>query len=149
MTWLFTTGTATVTLTSTLDGRQTACPEEVVTYTCTVLQTIFASWYGFPDILEWHYIPSSPIGQLLTIGAFQANLTNRVLDPNNPFLANYTLTLTVTATAGQNGTVIECRGDEPSRRVSLVLNVASEHSMQFVYSVCLECRYTSHTINDV
>ena len=138
-----------MTLTSTLDGSQTACPEEVVTYTCMVLRTSVASWHGLPDSIELDYFPSSPIGQQSVIGAFRATLTNRVLDPNNPFLADLTLTLIVTATAGRNGTVIECRGDEPSERMSLVLSVASEHSMQFVYSVRLECRYTSHTINDV
>ena len=129
VTTLFTAGTAPVTLTSTLDGRQTACPEEVVTYTCIVLQTTVASWHGLPGNVELDYFPSSPIGQQQVIGAFQATLTNRILDPNNAFFANYTLTLTVTATAGQNGTVIECRGDEPSERVSLVLNIASEHSI--------------------
>ena len=126
-TGLFTAGTATVTLTSTLDGRQTACPGEVVTYTCTVLHTSAAGWHVPPDIMELNYFPSSTIGQRV-IGDFQITLTNKDVDPNNAALADLTITLTVTATLARNGTVVQCRGDEPSERMSLVLNIASEQS---------------------
>ena len=128
MTGPFTAGKAIVTLTSTLDGRQTACPGEMVTYTCTVLRTSAAGWHVPPDIMELNYFPSSPIGQRV-IGDFQVALTNSVVDPNTPALANITITVTVIATAGRNGTVVQCRGDEPNERMSLVLKIASEHSM--------------------
>ena len=125
LTGVFTAGTAIVTLTSTLDGRQTACPREVVTYTCTVLHTSAAGWHVPPDIMELNYFPSSTIGQRV-IGGIQISLTNKDVDPNNAALANLTITLTVTATVGRNGTGVQCRGDEPSERMSLVLYIASE-----------------------
>ena len=116
-----------MTLTSTLDGRQAACPGEVVTYTCTVLQTAVISVYALPDIDGVHYFPRSPLGQQ-SIRGFQLALTNKVPDPTNPALADLTITLTVTATLARNGTVhvVQCRGDEPSERMSLVLYIASE-----------------------
>ena len=126
MTWLFTAGTATVTLTSTLDGRQAACSGEVVTYTCTALRTTVVSWITLPDVDGVDYFPSSPI-RLRVFGDFQLALTNKVPDPTNPALADLTITLTVTATADRNGTVVECRGDEPGERMSLVLYIASEY----------------------
>ena len=129
MTWLFTAGTATVTLTSTLNGRQTACPGEVVTYTCTVLRTTAVGWIALPDI---NYVPGSLIGQRV-IGDFQLALTNKVFDPTNPALADLTITLTVTATVDRNGTVVQCRGDEI---ISAVLNIASEYAL-FNLDCCL------------
>ena len=124
-------------LTSTLDGRQAACPGEVVTYTCTVPRTSSAGWDVPPDIMQFTYFPSSQTGQPDDIGYFQVVLTNvGVLD--NMGLADLTFTLTVTATLGQNGTVVNCLGDEAGERISLVLKVASEYSMytcmQFMYS---------------
>ena len=124
VTTLFISGRATVTLTSTLGGRQTTCLGEVVTYTCTVLRTTAITWFVSPDI-DFDYFPSGPLGNQI-IGGFQLALTQIVPDPINPTaLADLTTTLTVTATAGRNGTVVECRGDEPSERRSLVLNIAS------------------------
>ena len=122
-----------MTLTSTLDGRQTACPGEEVTYTCTVLRTSAAGWHVPPDIMELNYFPSSTIGQRV-IGDFRITLTTKDVDPNNAALADLTITLTVTATLARNGTVVECRGDEPTERMSLVLNIASEQS---TYNLCM------------
>ena len=113
-----------MTLTSTLDGRQTACPGEVVTYTCTVLRTSSITWFILPEI-DVDYFPNSPLGEQ-TIGDFQLALTNKVPDPDNVALADLTITLTVTATLAHNGTVVQCRGDDPSERMSLVLSITSE-----------------------
>ena len=44
-------------------------------------------------------------------------------------LADLTITLTVTATLARNGTVVECAGDDPSERMSLVLYIASEYAL--------------------
>ena len=145
-TGLFTAGTATVTLTSTLGGRQTACPGEFVTYTCTVLRTSAAGWHVPPDIMELNYFPSSTIGQRV-IGDFQLTLTNKDVDPNNAALADLTITLRVTATAGRNGTVVQCRGDEPGERMSLVLNIASEQCVQLMVIIMyLEIRAKKHIL---
>ena len=127
-----TIGRAAVTLTSTLDGRQTACPGEVVTYTCIALRTTVVTWFVLPDI-DVDYFPTISVGGQRVIRGFQLALTGNVPDPTNPTtIADLTITLTVTATAGRNGTVVECRGDDPSERMSLTLNVASEHSCSFV-----------------
>ena len=128
-TWLFTAGTATMMLTSTLDGRQTACPGEVVTYTCTVPRTSSAGWDVPPDIMQLTYFPSSQTERPEDIGDFQVVLTN--VGPIDMGLADLTFTLTVTATLGRNGTVVQCLGDEAGERISLVLKVASELSMIF------------------
>ena len=117
-------------LTSTLDGRQTACPRVVVTYTCTAPRTTVVSWFALPDISGVDYFASSQIGEQV-IGDFRIALTNN--SANGVGLADLITTLTVTATAGRNGTVVECRGDDPSERMSLVLYIASEHNMTFIY----------------
>lgn len=62
--------------------------------------------------MELNYFPSNPIGQWV-IGDFQLALTNSIVDPNTPALANITITVTVIATAGQNGTVVQCHGGKP------------------------------------
>ena len=116
-------------LTSTLDGRQTACPGEVVTYTCTVPRTSSAGWDVPPDIMQFTYFPSSQTGRPEDIGDFQVVLTD--VGPIDMGLADLTFTLTVTATLGRNGTVVNCLGDEAGERISLVLNIASELSMIF------------------
>ena len=43
---------ATITLTSTVDGIQAACPGEVVTYTCTVIQGNVLEWIAVPFIMS-------------------------------------------------------------------------------------------------
>ena len=127
-----------MTLTSTLDGRQTACPGKLVTYTCIALRTTVVTWFVLPDI-DVDYFPASSLGQRVIRG-FQLALTGNVPDPNNPTtIADLTISLTVTATVGRNGTVVECRGDDPSERMSQTLNVASEHSM--VYVCMYVCMY--------
>ena len=129
VTWLFTTGAATITLTSTLGERQTACPGEVVTYTCTAPRTAVITWVASPGINRVEYYPRDQTGQRI-IGDFQIALISNVQIAIG--LADLTTTLTVTATLARNGTVVECRGDDPSERMSLVLYIASEQSVQLM-----------------
>ena len=105
-----------------------------MTYTCTAPRTTVVSWFALPDISGVDYFSSSQVGEQV-IGDFRIALTNN--SANGVGLADLTSTLTVTATAGRNGTVVECRGDDPSERRSQVLSIASEHSM------ILQCRSTS------
>ena len=137
--WLSTAGTATVTLTSTLDGRQTTCLGEVVTYTCTALSTSAITWFDLPGIDDVGYFANGRSFGSEVTGDFQLALTNRVPDPINPTtIANLTTTLTFTATLARNGTVVQCGGDDPSERMSLVLNIASERSVPFIiYESCM------------
>ena len=85
----------------------------------------FISVYALPDIDGVHYFPRSPIRQQVIRG-FQLALTNNVPDPNNAALVDLSISLIITMVLAQNGTVVECCGDEPSEMMSLVLNIASE-----------------------
>ena len=113
--------TGTVVLNSTL-----ACPEEMVTYTCTVRQGGVLDWIVEP------FLPASdPIQFLLNIAStgssfdcrsvsavnctdldFVATLTNIANRTTvmSTTLADMTSTLTFTAAARLNGTVVQCRG---------------------------------------
>ena len=74
---MFTAGTANniIMLTSTLDGRQTACPGEMVTYTCIAPRTTVVSWFALPDVDGVDYFPSSQVREQV-IGDFRIALIN-------------------------------------------------------------------------
>ena len=111
-----------------------------MTYTCIALRTTVVTWFVLPDI-DVDYFPTSSVGGQWIIRGFQLALIGNVPDPTNPTtIADLTITLTVTATARRNGTVVECRGDEHSERMSLTLNVASEQYIM-VYVCMYECMY--------
>ena len=116
--------TATVVLNSSVGMRQ-ACPAKMVTYTCTVTQGFFLDWIVEP------FLPASArilfrstdtIGSRLDCNRvasvqcedfdFVTTLTNTA-NPNvvmTTTLADMTSTLTFTAAARLNGTVVQCRG---------------------------------------
>ena len=106
----------TVTLTSSVeqDGRQAACPGEVVTFTCMVTDEIRLRWIAEPFIPQSspiQYASSSIVG-LMTVdmsGQFRATLTS--ITQNGGF-ADLTseLTVTVSAPEAMNGTVVQCSG---------------------------------------
>ena len=100
-----------------------------MTYTCTVLRTAVITWVDLPGIGRVDYFPRDQIGQRV-IRDFQVALISNV--PISVGLADLTITLTVTATLARNGTVVECGGDERNERMSLVLYIASEQSVQSV-----------------
>ena len=101
-----------------------------MTYNCTALRTAVISWVASPGINNRvDYYPRDRIEQRI-IGDFQLALISNV--PIVMGLADLTTTLTVTATLARNGTVVECQGDEPSERMSLVLYITSEQSVQSV-----------------
>ena len=70
--------------------------------------------------MELNYFPSNLIGQWV-IGDFQLALTNSIVDPNTPELANITTYHRHInwQYQHQNGTVVQCHGDEPGERMSL------------------------------
>ena len=105
-------------------GTRQVCPGEMVTYSCTVTQGFLLDWIVEP------FLPTSARIQ------FTSTDTRRQLDCNNvpavrcedlnfvvtltntanptvvsgTTLADMTSTLTFTATARLNGTVVQCRG---------------------------------------
>ena len=115
----FLSSIATTILTSTLDGRQAACPGEAVTYTCNVTTAIAISWTVAPIfVMESlvRFVPTTPLNQRVTCTTMQcagfdfvATLTNvGPLDMNG--LADMTTTFRFTARAELNRTVVQCSG---------------------------------------
>ena len=114
---------ATTTLTSILDGRQAACPREVVTYTCTVTQAVTLDWTAKPFIIDSNrlqFTSTTPAGNRFlacsdstsTVSCavlyYQATLTS--VGPAQNGFADMTSTFRFTASARVNGTVVQCRG---------------------------------------
>ena len=149
--------TATITLTSTVDERQTACPGEVVTYTCTVTQANVLQWVALPFIMS----DNTNIPQFLFSAA-----ENTVLDCSNSSfavqcseldyrttltdvstvqngLADMTSTFRFTANARVNGTVVECMAalNTGILMSSNTLKVASKLHPRHGTSMCI-----SHTL---
>ena len=108
-----------MTLTSSVeqDGRQVACPGEVVTFTCMVIEAVRLRWIAEPFIPQ-----SNPIDFASTAIAGDTTTDNHrqfraVLDSiirSGPF-ANMTSRLIVTVPQSEalNGTVLQCY-DQPS-----------------------------------
>ena len=115
----FLSSIATITLTSTLDGRQAACPGEVVTYTCNVTTAATIFWIVAPIFVMQslvRFVPTTPLNQRVTCTTMQcagfdfvATLTNvGPLDMNGA--ADMTSTFRFTATTELNQTVVQCSG---------------------------------------
>ena len=112
-------------LTSSVDGRR-ACPEDVVTYTCTGIGVGDLEWIAEPfiendgtesNIIAYISTDTGRIGQTVSCtdrsmqdcAGFQATLisiTNIMMNG----LADMISTLAVTARALLNQTVVQCRG---------------------------------------
>ena len=116
--------TATVVLNSSV-GMGQACTGEMVTYNCTVTQGFLLDWIVepfLPTTARVQFTNTAPIGRRLDCSAvaavqcedfdFVATLTNtaNLTVVSGTILADITSTLTFTATAGLNGTVVQCRG---------------------------------------
>ena len=131
---------ATVVLNSSVDMRQ-ACPGEMVTYTCTVTQGLAVDWIVEPFISSSNPIrfrSTTPTGRSEDCNSvaavqcadfeFVATLTTIANPTSVPggTLADMTSTLTFTATARLNETVVECRGitADASPTTNRTLNVA-------------------------
>ena len=106
-------------------GMRQVCPEEMVTYTCTVTEGFALEWAVepfLPGSAGIKFTSITHVGTTLDCNnvtavrcedfQFVATLTNT----SNPTvvvsttLADMTTTLTFTATARLNGTVVQCRG---------------------------------------
>ena len=116
--------TATVVLDSSV-GVRGVCPGERVTYTCTVTQGIALDWIVEPFISGTgiRFRNSTPTDMRsvdcnevtppqcdnINFMATLTNTANSMTVMNTP-VADITSTLTFTATARLNGTVVQCRG---------------------------------------
>ena len=110
---------ATITLTSSVDGRQAACPGEVVTYTCTVIQGASIGWTAAPVLVDstlLRFLDTTPSGESRSCSDtstvpcadldYQATLTDVSNEMTN--VADLTSTFRFTARAELNGTVVQC-----------------------------------------
>ena len=114
-------------------GMRRACPGETVTYTCTVRQGLSLDW-----IVEPFFSGSNPLRFLSTTptGSSQDCRDVTPVDCSDfGFVAtltdvnpDMTSTLTFTATARLNGTVVQCRGTTADgfQITNSTLNVAGE-----------------------
>ena len=97
-------------LTSSIEGMA-ACPWEEVVFTCRTTESSTLTWSSdqFPSQQQQiSFLPTSPQNTPRVDGNFTATLTEVILKPNIPSIANFTSTLAVTATVELNGTVIKC-----------------------------------------
>ena len=119
--------TANITLTSSLDGAQAACPGEEITYTCTALRTNAIEWVVKPGVSSAAFFQEDTITER-TIGDFHLTLTIRI--PNGTGTSDLTSTLTVNTTASHNGTIIQCVST--NGRAKLELSVATSKLCTFL-----------------
>ena len=112
-------------------GTRQPCPGETVTYTCTLNQGFQLDWIVEPYITGSTRIrfmlDATPIGRSMDCNDvsppqcdninFVATFTNTAnpMTVMNTTVADMTSTLTFTATARLNGTVVQCRGATAAR----------------------------------
>ena len=113
----------TVTLTSSVeqDGRQAACPEEMVTFTCMLTRANGLRWSSdrFQPV---EFIGDEPEQSEEDQGAFHAVLTSNV---GGVLFRNLTSTLNVNASVTLNGAIIYCTNPGATNSSS-TLNFASK-----------------------
>ena len=145
------------TLTSSVDGRRTACPGERVTYTCTVTERLILEWTAEPFIIHSNRLqftstappedrvlacsdPTSPVQ--CTDFDYHATLTS-VSTIRNGF-ADMISTFMFTASARVNGTVLHCRGltATEDQMASSILNVTGGLHTQCEFK-CVWCVHGS------
>ena len=121
-----------------MDGRQAACPWDVVTYTCTLIQGGSLTWTAAPVLVDPAAVvfiaatPSdnsrscSPSTVQCAVLNYQATLTN--VGTLTSGRADMTSTFRFTARAELNGTVVQCSGvtDPVTPAENQVLNIAGE-----------------------
>ena len=115
----------TVTLTSSVeqDGRQAACPREVVTFTCMVNEATRLRWIAEPFIPQSDpitFVSAATAGAMAVddSGQFRAVLVSIVLIGGGLSDFNSRLTVTASGSGSLNGTEIQCSGRQsfsPSR----------------------------------
>ena len=103
--------TAEVVLVSSVEqeGRAAACPGELVIFTCTVIQGLSLNWastvFTCDDNPTFVLAASTSVGDTVSCGSFQANLTTR--SAIGAGSGNLSSTLTPTALTSP-GTVVTC-----------------------------------------
>ena len=136
-----------------------ACPGEMVTYTCTIIQGAILDWIVEPFLNGSTRIrfllSSTPTGSSVNCNnvaavrcedfEFVATLTNTAnpMTVMSATVADMTSTLTFTASARLNGTVVQCRGTTADGfpLINCTLNIAGapvsqQHKFHVAYRNC-------------
>ena len=146
-----------------MDGRQAACPGEVVTYTCTVTQGGSITWTAAPVLvgIAVRFLTTEPSGSSRSCSDpsspvqcanldYQANIASvGTLDMNG--LADLTSTFRFTARAEINGTVVQCSAVTATSTPSATqtLNVAGVFWLPSVIrSTCILVSVTTPEFKD-
>ena len=111
-----------VVLTSTVieDGRQFACDEEMVTFTCQVVRSASLQWHSpLIRLIVYNIRNTDPV---VSMPPFTANLTSI---GRSGIFSNFTSTLQVTASRmfARSDTTVECR-NQPGVNMSSRFTVA-------------------------
>lgn len=110
------------------DGRQFACPGELVIFTCEVIQSSIVQMAAEDFIClndPISFVASNDIGSsgpTTPTDIFQANLTNVQRESNQTSVANFTVTLKVKTTNETNNTEVVCAGQRTSQREKLTIS---------------------------
>ena len=106
-----------MTLTSSVeqDGRQAACPGEVVTFTCVVTEATILSWIAEPFIPQSDpidFVPSSSAGTMAVDGSgqFRAVLDSIMFIGSGLVVFTSRLTVTASGSGTLSGTEVQCSG---------------------------------------
>ena len=128
-----------VILTSSVEVTRLACPGDLVTFTCRVIQGTTLTWISEPfipenDPLTFVNSQLSVVGRSIGIGGFEATLTHIANTTESPpiTVADLTSTLVVSAAARLNGTTVEC--SDQRERVARVLTIAGEECKVYLAS---------------
>ena len=133
-----------------MDGRQVACPREMVTYTCTVIQGAIIGWTADPVLVDstlLRFQDTSPSGESRSCSDtpsilcadldYLATLINVTNSMGN--VADLTSTFRFTARAELNGTVVDCSGltATGTQTATQTLIIAGEFWLPSVHKYCV------------
>ena len=122
-----------MTLTSSVeqDGRQAACPGEVVTFTCMVMEATRLSWIAGPFIPQINFASTHKAGDTAVSGPFRATLDSTMFIGGGLLTFGSTLTVTASGSGTLNGTEIQCSGRQslsPTIVMSRILIIAGTYT---------------------
>lgn len=144
-----------VILTSSVEVTRLACPGDVMTFTCTVIQGTTLTWISEPfitknDPLTFVNSQVSAIGQPIGVGEFEATLTCIANTTESPpiTVADLTSTLVVSAATRLNGTTVEC--SDQRERVTKILTIAGEEfPNKIVYLSSYNCLWEAQNFSSM
>ena len=122
-----------MTLTSSveLDGRQAACPGEVVTFTCTVAEAVALEWIAEPfiprnDPIRVQFLPDAKNGTMMDLTDQIYIVLDAVSPTTDPRFVNFISFLTVNDSSAIRGIIIQCIAGDPDLTANNTLTTGSK-----------------------